>query len=105
MLEVPVKEANVGEDLSVTIGESFAINIRNGGTGGATWTVSVPEGIALLYKRQTQPSGLGGMPRGRYVFRCDRIGEYSVNFELKRPWETRGSRSERTVIHCGPQSN
>ncbi|MBD9541739.1 protease inhibitor I42 family protein [Ensifer sp. ENS04] len=92
---------DLGQQLSVSIDEPFAVDVKNGGLSGASWTVVLPDGVALIKKTTTPAGQMGGGPKRQYVFRCQRSGDFNLKFELKRPWEPQGKTKEM-VIHCLP---
>jgi len=90
-------ELEAQDNLSVTRGEKFNVELRNYPGSGALWDFVLPEGIEFIEKA-TKPlgEGIGGEVLQVFTFRSDTPGSHNLVFELKRPWEAT-SRRRKTI--------
>jgi predicted secreted protein len=82
-------ELKAPENLSVTKGERFSVELRNYPGSGALWDFVLPEGIEFIEKTSKQlGEGIGGEGLQVFTFRSDTPGSHSLFFPLKRPSES-----------------
>ena len=64
------------------------IDLGEAGTGGYRWfAATLPDGVASL--GDDFDHAADGSGRRRFHLRIDAAGTYGVDFQLRRPWETR----------------
>ena len=81
------------EDKKVTLNKPFHIKLKGNPSTGYKWAASYDKSFLTLVKEshQRDPSkpknyvGVGGITT--FTFRAVKVGETSVNFNYKRPWE------------------
>lgn len=80
------------EPISVSVGGTFPVRLRATPTTGYVWVVdALPESFELLGSDFEKPPGEtqpGGHVVQAFRFRALKEGEYTINFVLKRQWES-----------------
>ena len=90
-------ELEAQDNLSVTRGERFSVELKNYPGSGALWDFVLPEGIEFIEKTaKPLGEGIGGEVLQVFTFRSDTPGSHNLVFTLKRPWESAARR--RKVI-------
>lgn len=83
--------------LAVGVGEVFAVESRPMETAGYSISAALPPGVEQIGEWREPGSGVGSAVRLLMYFRCDRPGEFRIEFVNKRPWEMAGRRSSVSV--------
>jgi predicted secreted protein len=83
-------------------GHIFEASLPEIPASGHVWEVSeTPEGLTLLDQGygNEMPEDIGVPRQRRFRFRAgERPGEYTVRFQLRRPWETAAVREETVAV-------
>jgi len=93
------RAARLGETVEVAVGEEFGVQVRGIATGGAAWSVDLPNEVTLVARESERLAGFGGRPKVTYSFRCSAPGAYDVLFRRGRRWEA-ATKEEVVKVSC-----
>ncbi len=95
-----MKTVRSGESIEARVGETFAV-VRSGNElSGYEAELLVPDGITIVHSEREIPTGFGGRPKIRTLFRCERAGRYRIALSEARPWEKGGDQSVLAFVTC-----
>ncbi len=92
-------------DKTVTLGKTFQIPLKANPTTGYKWTVSYDRKFLKLVGETYKRDNSGPKPRvgaggtTTFSFRPNKIGETSIDFHYKRPWEKEVADKKTFVIN------
>jgi predicted secreted protein len=92
--------ASVESEVQVAAGAEFGVTLGEVPGSGHIWRCAdIPDGLVLLNATYIDPDpspAEGSSRQRRFQFRADRPGEFTLIFQLGRPWEP-GPIQERRV--------
>jgi hypothetical protein len=79
------------DEVAVVVGRRFQIILVEVPSSGHVWSIRyIASAIRLLSTEYvgSPPQEVGGSYEKQFTFVANRVGQFIITFELKRPWES-----------------